>query len=201
MDAMRYFRHPGSDGQRQYEVLRASFLERLAAPIVAERFQLTAGNVRVLRHRFKQGLLTFSFRKPTFLITNDDESPIAVLVSRYAQRWNIENGLAEAVKFFSLNALSSPILVKVHFDVVLTMLADTLYYLLARRLRGFEECNAPKIFRHFIHGKGQITVDTGEIVVHFPKRAHNPVIRSLDWAQLPDRVSWLGGRRLRFVWA
>lgn len=139
--------------------------------------------------------------KPTFLVTNDDESPIAVLVSRYAQRWNIENGIAEAVKFFSLNALSSPILVKVHFDVVLTMIADTLYYLLARRLRGFEECNAPKIFRHFIHGKGQVTVGADEIVVRFPKRAHNPVLRSLDWAQLPDRVSWLGDRRLRFVWA
>ena len=138
--------------------------------------------------------------KPTFLITNDDESPIEVLVSRYAQRWNIENGIAEAVKFFSLNALSSPILVKIHFDVVLTMIADTLYYLLARRLRGFEECNAPKIFRHFIRGKGQITVGKEEVVVCFPKRAHNPIIRSVDWKQLPERVSWLGNRRLRFEW-
>lgn len=138
--------------------------------------------------------------KPTFLITNDDESPIEVLVSRYARRWNVENGIAEAVKFFNLNALSSPILVKVHFDVVLTMIADTLYYLLARRLRGFEECNAPKIFRHFIRGKGQITIADGEVVVRFPKRAHNPVLRAIDWKQLPDRVSWLGNRRLRFEW-
>jgi len=37
--------------------------------------------------------------------------------------------------------------------------------------------------------------------VRFPKRAHNPVIRSVDWKQLPDRVSWLGNRRLRFEWA
>jgi hypothetical protein len=139
--------------------------------------------------------------KPTFLITNDDDSPIEVLVSRYAQRWNIENSIAEAVKFFSLNALSSPILVKVHFDVVLTMIADTLYYLLASRLRGFEECNAPRIFRHFIRGKGQITVGADEVVVRFPKRAHNPVLRSVDWQQLPHRASWLGNRRLRFVWA
>jgi hypothetical protein len=138
--------------------------------------------------------------KPTFLITNDDESPIEVLVSRYARRWNVENGIAEAVKFFNLNALSSSILVKVHFDVVLTMIADTLYYLLARRLRGFEECNAPRIFRHFIRGKGQITVADGEVVVRFPKRAHNPVLRAIDWTLLPDRVAWLGNRRLRFQW-
>jgi len=138
--------------------------------------------------------------KPTFLITNDDESPIDVLVSRYARRWNIENGLAEAVKFFNLNALSSSILVKVHFDVVLTMIADTLYYLLARRLRGFEECNAPRIFRHFIRGKGQITVRKDDVIVRFPKRAHNPVLRSMDWTNLPDRATWLGNRRLRFEW-
>jgi hypothetical protein len=32
-------------------------------------------------------------------------------------------------------------LVKVHFDVVMTMIADTLYSLLARKLRGFENCD------------------------------------------------------------
>ena len=138
--------------------------------------------------------------KPTFLITNDDESSIEVLVSRYARRWNIENGIAEMVKFFGLNALSSSILVKVHFDVVMTLIADTLYYLLGQRLRGFEECNAPALCRRFIRGKGQITVDDKEVVVRFPRRTHNPVLRALDWKQLPDRVSWLGNRRLRFEW-
>jgi hypothetical protein len=138
--------------------------------------------------------------KPTFLITNDDESPVELLVRRYARRWNIENGIAEAVKFFGLNALSSSILVKVHFDVVMTLIADTLYYLLAQRLRGFEACNAPAIFRRFIRGKGQITVEEEEIVVRFPRRAHNPVVRAVDWTKLPDRVSWLGNRRLRFHW-
>ena len=143
----------------------------------------------------------FDSHSMAMMCTNDLRAPVEVLIGRYARRWNVENVIAEAAKFFHLNALSSPILVKVHFDVVLTMIADTLYYLLARRLRGFEECNAPKIFRHFIHGKGQITVGDGEVVVRFPKRAHNPVLRSLDWTQLPDRISWLGNRRLRFVWA
>ena len=80
------------------------------------------------------------------------------------------------------------------------MIADTLYYLLAKRLRGFEECDAPRIFRHFIRGKGEISVTADEIVVAFPKRAHNPVLRAVDWSKLPDRISWLGDRRLRFEW-
>jgi len=74
--------------------------------------------------------------KPTFLITNDFRLPVELLVGHYARRWRVENGIAEAVKFFHLNALSSPILVKVHFDVALTMMADTLYTMLARKLRG-----------------------------------------------------------------
>ena len=65
--------------------------------------------------------------KPAFLISNDLESPVELLVGNYARRWRVENGIAEAVKFFNLNALSSPILTKVHFDIVLTMIADTLY--------------------------------------------------------------------------
>ena len=97
-------------------------------------------------------------------------------MSRYAERWRVENSIAEAVKFFHLNALSSPILVKVHLDVVLTVIADTLYYMLAQKLRGFEECNAPRINRHFIRGKADVRYDGRELRVTYPRRAHNPVV-------------------------
>jgi hypothetical protein len=84
--------------------------------------------------------------KPTFLISNDFDCPIELLVGNYSRRWRVENAIAEAVKFFSLNTLSSPILVKVHSDVVMTMIADSLDTMLAQKLRGFKECDAPKIF-------------------------------------------------------
>ena len=64
--------------------------------------------------------------EPAFLITNDLTAPAERIVSDYARRWRVENVISEAVKFFNLNALSSPILVKVHFDVLTTMIADTL---------------------------------------------------------------------------
>lgn len=80
---------------------------------------------------------------------------MVLLVGNYSRRWRIENTLSEAVKYFNLNALSSPILVKVHFDVVMTMISDTLYRTLAGKLRGFESCNASKIYRHFVKGKGK----------------------------------------------
>jgi len=112
--------------------------------------------------------------KPAFLITNDFDTPVELIVGNYARRWRVENGIAEAVKFFHLNALSSPILTKIHFDVVMTMIADTLYSRLAQNLRGFEHCDAPKLFRHFVQGRGTIELHDGHLVVTYPKRAHNP---------------------------
>lgn len=136
--------------------------------------------------------------KPAFLITNDFEMPAELLVGNYARRWRVENGIAEAVKFFHLNALSSPILIKVHFDVIMTMIADTLYCRLAQQLRGFEDCDAPKIFRNFVKGGGSVEVRDGNIKVKFSKRAHNPVLRSVAWSTLPKQMPWLNGANLSF---
>jgi hypothetical protein len=130
---------------------------------------------------------------PAFLITNDIETSPERIVSDYARRWRVENVISEAVKFFNLNALSSPILTKVHFDVLMTMIADTLYSQLAQKLRGFEECDAPTIFRHFVKGKGQIRIEGNEMTVNFPRRAHNPILRNVPWSNLPVKLSWLQG--------
>ena len=130
-------------------------------------------------------------QKPAFLISNDFDAPLELLVGNYARRWRVENVISEAVTFFNLNALSSPILVKVHFDVVMTMIADTLYNMLAQKLRGFQQCDAPKIYRHFVKGKASITVKNAELTVRYPRRAHNPILRTVPWHRLPNSISWL----------
>lgn len=134
--------------------------------------------------------------KPAFLITNDFDMPLELLVGNYARRWRVENGIAEAVKFFHLNALSSPIVTKVHFDIALTMVADTLYTMLARKLRGFEDCDAPKLYRHFVRGKGTISVDGATVNVIYPKRAHNPILRQVPWHNLPKHMPAFGNTKL-----
>ena len=137
--------------------------------------------------------------KPAFMITNDFDTEVPLLVGNYARRWRVENGIAEAVKFFHLNAISSPILLKVHFDVTLTMIADTLYTMLARRLRGFEDCDASKLYRHFVHGKASVSVAGGKVTVAFPRRAHNPVLRAVPWDTLPSRLLAPSGAKLQLV--
>lgn len=134
--------------------------------------------------------------KPAFLITNDFDAPVELLVGDYARRWRIENGIAEAVKFFHLNALSSPILVKVHFDVALTMIADTLYSMLAQKLRGFERCDASKLYHNFVRGRADVEVRNGTLTVTYPRRAHNPILRGVPWQHLPHQLPGLKGAKL-----
>ena len=55
-----FFTHPQLDWQKRYEALRASFVERLPAHLVAERFGYTTGYVHLLRHQFKHGKLDFA---------------------------------------------------------------------------------------------------------------------------------------------
>ena len=138
--------------------------------------------------------------EPAFFITNDMKSTVLEIITRYCKRWRIENGIAEAVGFFNLNMLSSPILIKIHFDVVLTMIADTLYYYLAQSLRGFESCNAEKIFRHFIDMPAKIEVTADTIKVAYPLRAHSPVLRSAKLEAWAQPISWLGNRKIIFSW-
>ena len=68
------------------------------------------------------------------------------------------------------------------------MLADTLYTMLARKLRGFEDCDAHKLYRHFVHGKGTVSVTGAQVVVSFPRRAHNRILRAVPWHNLPGTL-------------
>lgn len=137
---------------------------------------------------------------PSFFITNDRKPETRDIVQKYSKRWNVENNIEEAIAFFNLNALSSPILIKVYFDVMLNMIADTLYYLLAQSLKGFEECDAKKIFRHFIDMPVRIKVQGDHILVRYPLRAHSPVLRSAGLDKWAPNISWLGNRKLIFQW-
>ena len=55
-------------------------------------------------------------------------------MTRYAQRMLIENGISEAIQFFHLDALSSMVGLKVDFDLQITLMASTLYRLMADRI-------------------------------------------------------------------
>ncbi len=138
--------------------------------------------------------------KPTYVITNNKNLPLATVLEVYAKRWHIENKLAELVSFFNLNALSSPLMIRIHFDLLWTVIADTLYHRFAQDLRRFENNLAPTIFRKFINMPGKVVFDGKKFVIKIRKRAHTPILKGLDKLQKPFHVPWLNNMTIEIVW-
>jgi hypothetical protein len=66
----RVFLEPTNPTQRQYEALRAYFVEGLPSHEAARRFGYTPGSVRVLCHQFRQNP-----QRPFFILPNKGPKP------------------------------------------------------------------------------------------------------------------------------
>ena len=135
--------------------------------------------------------------EPTILLTNNLRASCPTLVTRYAQRMLIENGISEAVQFFHLDALSSMIGMKVDFDLQITLMASSLYRLLAERIgREYQQATAKTIFRNLLDVSATVQVLDREVVVTLDKRAHNPYLVASALADHPTPMPWFGGKQL-----
>jgi hypothetical protein len=137
--------------------------------------------------------------EPTILLTNDAKSSARNLIARYAKRMLIENALADAVRFFHIDALSSSVGFKVDFDMALLVLASALYRLMARRMRGYGDAQARQIFRDLIDMPADISIAEREITVRFHRRAHLPIVLASGLFDKPVVVPWWNGRSLRLL--
>ena len=132
------------------------------------------------------------------LFTNDKVSSLKQVITYYSHRWRIENNIAENIDFFNLNSLQSPVIVQVNFDIVMTLIANSLYKILAKKIRWFEDATPKTISRKFVNIETQINITDDEFLVQYKKNTYNPMIK--DWVtELPDtKISWLGNRKLSF---
>lgn len=136
---------------------------------------------------------------PTLILTNDRDSPPRKLVGRYAKRMRIEQRLAESIRSFHLDALSSAVALNVDLDTTLTVWAAAAYDHLRQRLPGYESSTPDTIWRRFISTSGQITIAPDHITCRLKSRTYSPVMRSAD---LPDtEIPWWNGRRLHLEFA
>jgi hypothetical protein len=133
-------------------------------------------------------------RKPTFLITNDFDANVEKLVKKYAGRWLVEQEIAEHVAFFNLNNPSSSIVVKVDFDLTISLLAHNLYRILASHLEGFEKCTAETISRNFLENGAAVEIVGDSIKVLFKKKTHLPLLLEVPWMKCSTELSWHGAR-------
>jgi hypothetical protein len=138
--------------------------------------------------------------EPTLLLTNQLQRSPAKLIGRYAQRMIIENSIADSIDFFHMDALSSAVAMKVDCDLQLTLMASSLYRLLAADIgNGYQTAKSRHIFRDFIDATAHVTIVDQGIQVRFQKRAHNPYLIAASFTEKHPVISWLGNKKLTFV--
>ena len=130
--------------------------------------------------------------KPALIITNDFELPQADIVRKYAKRWLVEKTISEQTHFFHFNKISSSMVIKVDFDLTMTILAYNLYRLLAETLPRYEHQTAEKLYEKFICNSGKVTIDKNEVKVFLKKKRNLPAMLSA-MNDIPScHIDWLG---------
>jgi hypothetical protein len=161
--------------------------------VLDERIQLPGyqGSLRQVT------VIELGHEDPTLLLTNNFKIDCPSLVTRYAQRMLIENGIAEAIQFFHLDALSSMVGLKVDFDLQITLMASSLYRLMADHIgHEYNRAQAKKIFRNLLDVSATISIGEKDVIVTLDKRAHNPYLVASGLTQSPTPMPWFGGKHL-----
>jgi hypothetical protein len=135
--------------------------------------------------------------QPTVIITNNGQASLKALISQYARRMTIEQRLAEIIRAFCADALSSAVNLNVDLDVMLAVLAQALLAALRARLPGYAAVTPDTLQRRFLETPGTIINDGDTITVRLERRAYSPVLRK---ASLPAQttVPWWDNRTVRY---
>jgi hypothetical protein len=142
-------------------------------------------------------IMELGHEEPTVLLTNHRRLGPVELVTRYAQRMLIENGISEAVQFFHIDALSSMVGMKVDFDMQLTLLASSLYRMIAHRIgREYSHSQAKTVFRNLLNLSGKVEITSTSVVVTLEKRAHNPYLVASGLTDQPIPMPWFANKKL-----
>ena len=167
------------------------------------KFKIAESEIILPRTKLKVRQLIFKDHgreEPTFLVTNNFDIPIETLALYYSNRWLIENKISEIVDFFNLNALSSPFMIRIYFDVALTVIADTFYKLLAQDLKRFEDCTPKTIFHDFINCSCKGIVQGNDVKINMKKKKTTPLFKSNELFQRSYEVPWWGNKICSYNW-
>jgi len=136
--------------------------------------------------------------QPATILTNEFKLKPEEIIRRYSRRWLVEGDISEQIHFFHLNRNSSGIVVKVDFDLTISILSHNLYRILASYLPGFSHNMATTLYDKFIDNSGEIIVGENSITVKMNRKRHLPLLRE----SLPDidkPYSWIGNKKLFFT--
>jgi hypothetical protein len=142
-------------------------------------------------------VIELGHEEPTVILTNNFKIHCPSLVTRYAQRMLVENGIADAVQFFHVDALSSLVGLRVDLDLQSTLIASALYRLLAEKVGGlYRKAEAKTIFHQLLDVAADVVIEQERVLVTLHKRSHNPYLVASRLADQPTPMPWFGNKQL-----
>ena len=136
--------------------------------------------------------------KPALIVTNDFDMSTDKIVRKYSRRWLIEKGISEQIEFFHLNRLSSSMVIKVDFDLVMTILAHNLYRILALDLERYSELSDERIYEKFIANNGSIEITSNQIQIELKKKRDLPQYLEMMKKYNGLIYPWLDNKKIIF---
>lgn len=136
--------------------------------------------------------------KPALIITNEFDLSVENIIRKYSRRWLVEKTIAEQTDFFHLNRVSSSMVIKVDFDLTMTVLAHNLYKLLALDLERYSHFSDVRLFEKFISNNGEIQVSENTIEIKMKKKRDLPVLLEAMEQHKNMRIPWLGNKMISF---
>lgn len=137
--------------------------------------------------------------KPALIITNDFDKSCTEIVRKYTRRWLVEKGISEQIEFFHLNRLSSSMVIKVDFDLTMSILAHNLLRLFAMDLTGFSHCTDVSLFNKFLSMNGSVEIMPDRIVVKMKKKRNLPALLTALQPFQKMQIAFMGNRYLSFT--
>jgi len=135
---------------------------------------------------------------PVILISNDFDLPLKELVRKYSSKWLDTSDIARQLAPFHLNQSSLGLDIASDFDLTVSILAHTLYRLLALNLDHYSSLDNLAIFKRIVQNTAQIEITGTAIDIRLKKRQKlAPLLERIDELG-NDQYRWLGMLPLKF---
>ena len=110
----------------------------------------------------------------------------------------VEKTISEQIDFFHLNLVSSSMVIKVDFDLTMSILAHNLYRLFALELGRYANLSAQTLYDKFVLNGADIQITNKTITVQLKKKRALPLILEVMPKFKHQKYSWLGNKNIIF---
>lgn len=136
--------------------------------------------------------------KPAIIITNDFDLGVEKVVRKYTKRWIVEKAISEQIDFFHLNQVSSSMVIKVDFDLTMSILTHNIFRVFALDLERYSHIADQKLFDRFILNAADVEIDNDKINVFLKKKRNLPLILENMKELKSHKYEWMENLKMVF---